>query len=64
MDAKDLFLNRTGILKEEGQLRDRVWLQDRLRLAANRRYTRLHRNCVKRITENGDLSRSVRSLST
>lgn len=42
-----------GILKEEGLLRDQVWLQDRLRVAAARRYHRLHRNCVKRITENG-----------
>ncbi len=43
----------TGILKEEGRLRDQTWLMDRLRTAAGRRYHRLHRNCVKRITENG-----------
>ena len=42
-----------GILKEEGRLRDQTWLMDRLRTAAGRRYHRLHRNCVKRITENG-----------
>jgi hypothetical protein len=42
-----------GILKEEGLLRDTVWLRDRLRIAAQRRYHRLYRNCVKRITENG-----------
>ncbi len=47
------FPSPAGILKEEGLLRDQVWLQDRLRVAAARRYHRLHRNCVKRITENG-----------
>ena len=43
----------SGIIKEEGLLRDTVWLRDRLRTAAQRRYHRLYRNCVKRITENG-----------
>lgn len=42
-----------GIVKEEGLLRDTVWLRDRLQTAAQRRYHRLYRNCVKRITENG-----------
>lgn len=54
--------NAAGILKEEGLLRDTVWLQDRLRLAASRRYHRLYRNCVKRITENGVLLSSLISL--
>jgi hypothetical protein len=42
-----------AILKEEGLLRDTVWLRDRLRIAAQRRYHRLYRNCVKRITDKG-----------
>lgn len=42
-----------GVLKDEGDPKDQAWLKERLSIAAGKRYQRLHRNTVKRITENG-----------
>jgi hypothetical protein len=44
-----------GVLKDEGDPKDQAWLKERLSIAAGKRYQRLHRNTVKRITENGDI---------